>query len=196
MPRPWTLLGQRELVRAPIFRLVEQRVQAPHTGEAHDFYVLETNDWVNVLAFTENDEIVCVRQYRHGVARVTLEIPGGVMDPGEDPVTSAMRELLEETGFGGGEAPLLIGSVDSNPAILNNRTHTVLVRGVVKRSDTLALDDTEDIEVVVVPWADVPRLVREGTFSHALAVAALALYAAHEASSGEASGEGASSKGA
>jgi len=191
MPRPWTVLGQRALVRTPIFRLVEQRVRAPHTGEAHDFYVLETNDWVNVLAFTENGELVCVRQYRHGVARVTLEIPGGVMDAGEAPVASAMRELLEETGYGGGEAPVLLGAVDSNPAILNNRTHTVLVRGVVKVSDTLALDDTEDIEVVLVPWADVPRLVREGAFSHALAVAALALYAAHEALPHGSSGEGA-----
>lgn len=181
MPRPWTVLDQRELVRAPVFRLVERRVVAPHTGEAHDFYVLETNDWVNVLAFTAARELVCVRQYRHGVGRDTLEIPGGVMDAGEAVEVAAMRELLEETGYGGGSAPLVLGAVDSNPAILNNRTHTVLVEGVVLESDTLALDATEDIEVVLVPWDEVPQLVRAGAFTHALAVAALALHAAHAA---------------
>jgi len=182
MPRPWKTLGQRDLVAAPVFRLVERRVEAPHTGDAHDFYVLETNDWVNVLAFTDADELVCVRQFRHGVGRVTLEIPGGVMDAGEDPLEAALRELREETGYGDGDAPEVIGAVDSNPAILSNQTHTVLVRGVRRISDTLTLDDTEDIEVTLVPWADVPRLVREGAFTHALAVAALALLAARDGS--------------
>lgn len=174
--RPWETLGERTLASARVFELTERRVRAPHTGDEHDFYVLTTGDWCNVVAVTDDAHLVCVRQYRHGVGRVTLELPGGILDPGEDIVAGALRELLEETGVSAAEG-VRIGAVDSNPAILTNRTHTVVALGLTAGGAT-AFDATEDLEVVLVPFADVPRLTLDGHFSHALAVAALYLYEA------------------
>ena len=179
MPQPWETLHRREIAHARVFTVQEMRTRAPHTGQEHDFYVIAAGDWCNVVAVTEAQQLVCVRQYRHGVARVTLEIPGGIIDPGETPEAAAARELLEETGFEA-EHVAYLGAVDSNPAILTNRTHTCLAHGV-RPGPAQHLDATEDIEVVLVPLADVPELVRAGSFTHALAVAALYLYEAHRA---------------
>ncbi len=129
MPRPWEALRRREIAKARVFTVQEVRTRAPHTGDEHDFYVIEAGDWCNVIAVTEAQELVCVRQYRHGVARVTLEIPGGIIDPGETPEAAAARELVEETGFVA-ERVTYLGAIDSNPAILSNRIHTCAAHGV------------------------------------------------------------------
>ena len=174
--RPWETLVERTLASARVFDLTERRVRAPHTGDEHDFYVLTTTDWCNVVAVTDDERLVCVRQFRHGVGRVTLELPGGILDAGEDIVAGALRELREETGVTAAEG-VCIGAVDSNPAILTNRTHTVVALGLTVGGAT-AFDATEDLEVLLVPLADVPGLALDGHFSHALAVAALYLYEA------------------
>ncbi|HYE56882.1 MAG TPA: NUDIX hydrolase [Rhodothermales bacterium] len=174
MPESWETLGRREVARARVFTLHEVRTRAPHTGEEHDFYVIEAGDWCNVVAITDADELVCVRQYRHGVERTTLEIPGGIIDAGETPEQAAARELLEETGYEA-ERVVYVGAVDSNPVILTNRTHTCVALGLHPKVAAQALDATEDIEVVLVPLAEMPAHMLAGDFSHALAVAALYL---------------------
>src|SRR6201999_896495 len=93
------------------------------------FSLIHAPDWVNVLALTDDDRVVILRQFRPGTERVYLEIPGGMIDPGEDPVSGAIRELAEETGYTGGTAEI-IGKTAPNPAILNNHLYTVLIRGV------------------------------------------------------------------
>jgi 8-oxo-dGTP pyrophosphatase MutT (NUDIX family) len=128
-----------------------------------------------VIPVTPDGRIVCVRQFRHGIDAVTLEIPGGVMDPDDpSPMATARREMREETGHDA-ESFVELGSVTPNPALFNNRCWTYLALNAHPRG-AQALDGTEDIEVVYIHPADVPGLVAAGEISHALVVAAFYLY--------------------
>ncbi len=161
----------------PIFTLRRDRLRAPRTGSEHDFYVLEAADWVNVVAITHDQHVVLVRQYRHGTATISTEIPGGVVEPGEQPLEAARRELLEETGFAADDWTAL-GVVEPNPAIQNNRTWTYLARGARKVAD-LHLDPAEEIDVDTVPLDRIPQMLRQGAISHALVLCAFAHLALH-----------------
>ncbi len=141
-------------------------------SEPRDFVVLDCPDWVNVIPITPDDQVVFIRQFRHGVKEVTLEVPGGMVDAGEDPAAAALRELREETGFAG-EAAEDLGYVYSNPAIMNNRTYTYVARDVQLVGE-LALDPFEQIEVVLYPLAEVPKLLATGAIRHTLVVSAFA----------------------
>lgn len=169
MIEPWPEISHRTLVSTPIFTLHERCRCHPTSGAEHPFYVLETGAWVNIIALTEDDEVVLVHQYRHGTNQVHLEIPGGLVDPGEEPETAAVRELLEETGYAGEVSYL--GEVHSNPAILNNLTYTYLVRNA-RRTAPPNLDSTEEIEVVTHPLADIPELIRTRVITHSLVICA------------------------
>ena len=157
-----------------IFSLRIDRAHSPRTRVAHDFYILESTDWVNVIPVTPQGEVVLIRQYRHGTREVTLEIPGGIVEPGDTPEAAARRELVEETGFKEREM-ILLGSVHPNPAFLTNRCFTFLAKDVV-RTQAQEQDDKEDIEVEVRPLEEVPRLIRRGEITHALVLAAFYRY--------------------
>jgi 8-oxo-dGTP pyrophosphatase MutT (NUDIX family) len=155
-----------------IFKLHSETKVSPRTGREHDFFLLNSVDWVNVIAVTPDQKLVMVEQYRHGSNTVELEIPGGMMDPHElDPVVSGVRELREETGYEGRRARIL-GSIWSNPAILTNRTHTVLVENC-ELKHPVEFDSGEDISTRLIPIEDLPRLVAEGKIMHSLVVVAL-----------------------
>jgi len=144
----------------------------PRTGTEHDFYILDSVNWVNVLAVTPDQKLVMIHQYRHGSGTVELEIPGGMMDPHEtDPVLAAVRELREETGYEGENARLL-GKIHSNPAILSNTTFTVLIENCHLRHGT-DFDHGEDLATQLMPVAEIPKLVAEGKIGHSLVVVAL-----------------------
>jgi 8-oxo-dGTP pyrophosphatase MutT (NUDIX family) len=155
-----------------IFKIRSDTCVNPRTGREHDFFVLDSVNWVNVIAVTPDQQLVMVEQYRHGSNTVELEIPGGMMDPGEtDPVATAVRELREETGYAGEQAHLL-GRILSNPAILSNVTYTVLVENCRPVHPT-EFDHGEDLETRLLPVAEIPRLVAEEKIQHSLVVVAL-----------------------
>ena len=163
---------ERELLQdCRVFTVSRMTSRSPHTGESHPFYRIDSSDWVNVVALTPRDELVMVRQYRHGEGRVTLEIPGGLVDPGELPPAAAARELLEETGYRA-SAVARIGVVNPNPALFGNRTETFVARGV-ERVAEIQNGHTEETAVELVRLADLPQALRSGQISSALVIAAL-----------------------
>jgi 8-oxo-dGTP pyrophosphatase MutT (NUDIX family) len=140
----------------------------------HDFHIIESENWVNVIPLAAEDQVVMIRQYRHGAGRVTLEIPGGLIDPGDTPEKAAARELLEETGYQA-EAFVKIGVVNPNPALFNNLCYTFLARNVQKNHDPM-LDQTEDIEVTLIPMIEIPKLISKGEIDHAMVITAFYWY--------------------
>jgi ADP-ribose pyrophosphatase len=173
-PKPWRVLSSQVNESFRIFNLRIDRAYSPRTEAAHDFYILESTDWVNVIPVTSRGEVVLIRQYRHGTREVTLEIPGGIVEHGDTPEMAARRELIEETGFKEREM-ILLGSVHPNPAFLTNRCFTYLATDVA-RVQTQEQDDKEDIEVEVRSLEDVPQLIRQGEITHALVLAAFYRY--------------------
>jgi len=171
--RPFVTVSTEAALDAKIFRVDRVRRRSPSQAREHDYWRLETVDWVNVVPVTRRGELVLVRQERHGIAAPTLEIPGGMIDPGETPSAAALRELLEETGYRGETAEPL-GWLHPNPAIQSNRLHMFLARDVVRVGDPRP-DPHEEVEVVTVPITQARALVRSGAISHALVVCALYL---------------------
>lgn len=170
---PWPTLASRHVGDFRIFTLRSDIKVSPRTGRQHDFYVIHSVDWVNVIALTpDRSHIVMVEQYRHGSNTIELEVPGGMMDPEEqDPVRTAVRELREETGYEG-SAPRIIGTIFPNAAIMDNRCHTILVENC-ELKHALELDHGEDLAVKLVPVDSLPSLVARGEVRHVIAVSAL-----------------------
>jgi len=172
MINPWKTTGSRPLGDFRIFQLRAERRVSPRNGTEHEFFVIDCVNWVNVIAVTPDDHLVMVEQFRHGTNTVELEIPGGMMDPGEtSPVETAVRELREETGFEGEHARLL-GTVLPNPAIMSNTCFTAIVEDCRLRH-AVEMDHGEDLVTRLIPVADLPRLVTAQKIRHSLVVGAL-----------------------
>ncbi len=173
-PSRWERLDERLQARTRIFELLAVTYRHPVRALTREFSVIRAPDWVNVVAHTPDDRLVLVRQFRYGLGEFSLEIPGGVIEPGEDPVAAGLRELREETGYTGGQARL-IGSVHPNPALQSNRSHFVLVESAT-RSHDLAWDADEEMEVTVLPVPEVLALARNGGITHGLVLNALGFF--------------------
>jgi ADP-ribose pyrophosphatase len=174
MIKKWNIVNSEQLESNKIFSVRKDTSVSPINGNEHDFFVIESPDWINVVALTEHEEVILIEQYRHGSQSVTVEIPGGMVDPGEEPFETAKRELLEETGYAG-DNWVSIGEVFPNPAIQDNRCYTFLATNCKKVGEP-NFDTTEYIITYTKPSSEIPELVGQGKITHSLVIAALYWY--------------------
>ncbi len=170
----WQRIHSKTVGAFRIFTIREDRYRLPRNHREAPFYILESNDWVNVIPMTQDGEVLLIRQFRFGIEKVTLEIPGGIVDSGYTPLEAVRKELLEETGYAS-DLWEYLGTVHPNPAFLNNRCHSFLARNVKKIAD-MSLDESEEIEMLQVPYGKIQGLIGEGIISHSLVICAFHLY--------------------
>lgn len=168
---PWRILSSSKVIDTPWFRVRSDRCETAR-GVIDAFYVVDAATWVCVVAITKDGEFVLVRQYRHGQGAITLELPAGEANAGEDAIAAARRELREETGYDGGEARLVC-SVSPNPARYANLLHVVLIEGVSHAGDG-ENDEFEETEPVLWPEAKARELFLDPVFSNSSHAGALA----------------------
>ena len=172
MIEPWSTISSRPLGDYRVFTVRGVTRRSPRTGAGHEFFVIDSVNWVNVVALTPDRRMILVEQYRQGSETVELEIPGGMMDAGDGgPEATGARELREETGYTGDQARA-IGWVFPNPAIQNNKSFTVLIENCRLTAAT-AFDHSEDLATRLVPVEEVPGLVASGKIRHCIVVSAL-----------------------
>lgn len=172
--KEWKVLESEYLVRRPWLTARRDRLELPDGRIIPEYYVLEYPDWVNVIAITKDGQFVMERQYRHAARKISLELPCGVMEEGETPLEAAQRELLEETGFGGGQWKKLM-ELSPNPSAMSNTTHCFLAIGVEKIAEQ-HLDETEELSVLFMTKEEVNRMLNENQICQALMVAPLYKY--------------------
>jgi len=167
----WRRIASEQGADLILFRSRFDTMEHPTTGQHLRRIVLESVDWVNVVALTRDGRSVMVEQYRFGVGHLTLETPGGMVDAGETSLQAAQRELLEETGYGGGRWSYL-GAVEPNPAVHNHLCHHWLAEDIEPVAAP-APGQGEAIAVRLLQPNELPQAVRDGRLRHVLALSAL-----------------------
>jgi len=171
---PWRELERKTVAKGRIFDVERSVAASPVDGKPREFDLVKSTDWAQIVPVTADGNVVLVRQYRHGTGRVTVEIPGGLIDPGEDPATAALRECLEETGYRA-RAALPLGVVRPNPAMFSNRLHAFYALDV-EPEGAVQNTGSEITEVLLVPVAELEELLIAGEIDHALAAGTLWRY--------------------
>jgi len=179
--RKWKTIESHRVYETPIFDLFRHHRQHPSRGR-HDFYVLSAPNWINIIPLTPSQEVVMVRQYRHGIENLTLEVPGGMVDPGEEPSAAARREMIEESGYDSAEI-IEIGKVHPNPAIQGNYCFSFLARDV-RMLGKPPQNGAEETEVVTVPLARIRKMIARGEITHALTIAAFSFFQFYNSAQG------------
>jgi ADP-ribose pyrophosphatase len=172
MIKPWEKTGSKEVGDFRIFTIRSDTKVSPRTGKEHDFYIIDSVSWINVVAVTPDQQLVMVEQYRHGSNTVELEIPGGMMDATDlRPEITGARELREETGYEGENARIL-GQTYANPAIMSNTCYTILIENC-RCVHPVEFDHGEDLITRLIPIRELPDLVASGKIGHPLVVVGL-----------------------
>lgn len=172
--KKWVINKEDTEYKVRIFEILKRNITMPDKKKSGDFYIIDAPTWINVIPVTKKGTIILVEQYRHGIHEVTLEIPGGVVDPGETPLDTAKRELLEETGFSSAKWKK-IGRVSTNPAIMTNYCETWLAEDCEFTSH-LNPDEFEELNVIEMSIDTLLNLINGGEVNHALIVAAIGLW--------------------
>lgn len=154
-----------------IFKIHKVRFEHELRGTRGDFFVMDTPNWVHVVALTPERKLVMVQQFRFGTENLSWEIPGGLMEEGESPEAAGLRELREETGYVGSSCEVMAG-IAPNPAIQNNRCFFVLVRDAVQR-EHLDWDEHEEIRTRTIDLETADAWARDGTMFHSLSITSL-----------------------
>ncbi len=165
-PNEWIRQQSRELLQTRVFDVRATEFRHPSREEGKEFLVIDAPDWAVVAPVTSQGELVLVRQFRFGVQKMSLELPGGVIEHGEEPTAGAVREMVEETGYRGAKAEVL-GWVHPNPAIQSNRAHLIVVPDAQLVGST-AWDPDEELSLTLAPIDEVMEMGRSGKITHAL----------------------------
>jgi len=176
--KPWQVLDSKLLIDERWLQLREDRVRLGNGHEIDRFHVIHGPDWASVLCVTDASEVVLVRQYRHGMKGVSLELPAGVIEPHETPEEAARRELAEETGYESDDW-VSIQSVSTEPARHTTRAHFFLARGA-RLTKQPTPEETEILELVRVPLGELSRLATDGSIVHGVHVGAILVALARE----------------
>jgi len=170
----WIIKNIKNLFSNKIFNLKDIECYHPVKSVSHDFYIIESPDWINVVAITKDNQFILVKQHRLGTNEFTIETPAGIIEKDEPPEEAAQRELLEETGYKANEL-LLLKKLSSNPAVFNNQIFFFLARDC-KKIAFQNLDKTEDIEIQLHSSDEVISMIKDGSINHSIIITALSLY--------------------
>ena len=172
----WKILETDYLLRHKYMTLRKDKVQLDNGHVIDDYFVIEKANWINVIAITEEGKFIFERQYCHGAGLVNYEIPAGIIEDNEDPMEAAKRELLEETGYSGGEW-IAYGQAYPNPSTMTNMNFTFLAKDVKKVTEQ-NLEITENIEVLLLTLEDVKDLLESNKIKEGIQQAPLWRYIA------------------
>jgi ADP-ribose pyrophosphatase len=169
--QPWNRESSSVHADCRVYRILKERWSHPAALSEGEFFVMDVGDWAVAIALTPENKCVLVRQFRFGTESLSWELPAGVIDPGEDPLTGAVRELYEESGYRGDTATL-IGTTDPNPAIQRNRCYFVVIENA-SRIDSGAPGPHEFFDVREVSLQSLFEWARDGSITHGIVHAAL-----------------------
>lgn len=170
----WQINNRDTIFESGVFTIDRLKCHHPGKKVSHDFCILKTPDWINVVALSEDGSFIMVRQHRLGTDDYTLETPAGLIERGEKPEEAARRELEEETGYSPGDL-LLLKRLSANPAIMNNHIYFYLATGC-RKTHRQKLDLAEDIEVLLYTREEIIDLIKTNRIDHSIIITALSLY--------------------
>lgn len=170
----WQTLSQRYLIKQPWLTARVDKVALPTGAIIDEYYVLEYPDWVNTIAITTEGQFVMVRQYRYALGKTVDELCAGVIENGEQPIDAAQRELMEETGYGGGHWQEWM-TLSANPSTHTNLTHCFLATDV-EPIGVPHLDEGEDVAVRLLTREEVMDMLNKGEMWQSLMAAPLWKY--------------------